>query len=96
LPTEGHFPAKIDVTLWLFPLSHARPFLVSKALAPPFCTWCNPSTLLKSTNNIENMPVSGHDDITDDYVTEMLKRDAKAVSSSSLSLASLINKRCHP
>ncbi|KAG9996612.1 hypothetical protein KCU78_g17368, partial [Aureobasidium melanogenum] len=37
------------------------------------------------------MPASGHDQITDDYVTEMLKRDAKAVSSSS-SLASLMNK----
>ncbi|CAD0087276.1 unnamed protein product [Aureobasidium vineae] len=38
------------------------------------------------------MPASGNDDITDDYVTEMLKRDAKALSSSS-SLASLMNKR---
>ncbi|KAG9631666.1 hypothetical protein KCU95_g18903, partial [Aureobasidium melanogenum] len=38
------------------------------------------------------MPASGHDDITDDYVTEMLKRDAKALSSSSSSLASLMNK----
>ncbi|KAG9540706.1 hypothetical protein KCU71_g15801, partial [Aureobasidium melanogenum] len=38
------------------------------------------------------MPASGHDQITDDYVTELLKRDAKAVSSSSSSLASLMNK----
>ncbi|KAH0353652.1 hypothetical protein KCU83_g3010, partial [Aureobasidium melanogenum] len=37
------------------------------------------------------MPASGHDDITDDYVTELLKRDAQTVSSSS-SLASLMNK----
>ncbi|KAI4751405.1 hypothetical protein E4T45_14721, partial [Aureobasidium sp. EXF-8846] len=36
-------------------------------------------------------PTSGNDDITDDYVTQLLKRDAKAVSSSS-SLASLMNK----
>ncbi|KAI4724886.1 hypothetical protein E4T49_07380 [Aureobasidium sp. EXF-10728] len=39
------------------------------------------------------MAASRHDDdITDDYVTELLKRDAKAVSSSSSSLASLMNK----
>ncbi|KAH0373153.1 hypothetical protein KCU65_g644, partial [Aureobasidium melanogenum] len=37
-------------------------------------------------------PASGQDEITDDYVTELLKRDAKALSSSSSSLASLMNK----
>ncbi|KAH0354337.1 hypothetical protein KCU81_g937, partial [Aureobasidium melanogenum] len=37
-------------------------------------------------------PAPAHDDITDDYVTELLKRDAKALSSSSSSLASLMNK----
>ncbi|KAI5246595.1 hypothetical protein E4T43_02667 [Aureobasidium subglaciale] len=37
------------------------------------------------------MPASGNNDFTDDYVTELLKRDAKAVSSSS-SLSSLLNK----
>jgi hypothetical protein len=50
---------------------------------------------VSSPSTISSTPMSGNDDITDDYVTQLLKRDAKAVSSSS-SLASLMNKRCHP
>ena len=89
---RGRLPHKIDVTLGLSFTCSSLPSLT--CFGPSPLHMLQPFNLSRIHQRI--MPVSGHDDITDDYVTELLKRDAKAVSSGSSSLASLMNKRCHP